>query len=77
MTGDSMQDDMIRGVARLMVRRHLADLIRPGIGTEDQFVEMFTRCMRLMPDASMRDVAAALRATVERLQIAHLPLCSS
>lgn len=55
-----------RGVARLMVRRHLSDLIRPDIGTEDQLTEMLVRCMAVQPDAPLKEVVRAFRMTVNQ-----------
>ena len=62
-----MENDAIeRGVARLMVREHLSDLIRPEIGTEDQIIEMFMRAADAAPSARMIDVARAFRVTVNQ-----------
>jgi hypothetical protein len=62
------RDAIQRGVARLMVQRHLSDLIRPDIGTADQITEMLTRCMAASPDnVPMKEITRSFRMAVNQM----------
>jgi hypothetical protein len=49
------------GLACMMVRRQLADLVAEGIGTEEQFAEVYLELARRHPDLSMEAVADLVR----------------
>jgi hypothetical protein len=48
-------------LARMMVRRQLADLLAEGIGTEEQFAEIYLELARRYPDLSMEAIADLVR----------------
>jgi hypothetical protein len=55
--------DIMQGAARMMVRRHMSDLIGT-VATEDLLVKAFLRCAEHTPDMPMGTIAQAVRMTI-------------
>ena len=56
-----------KGIARLMVRRHLRSWLGSNIISEELLVAMFIRAMKHNPDKSMQDVARWVDAEIREI----------
>jgi hypothetical protein len=56
-----------KGIARLMVRRHLRSWITSDIISEELLVAMFIRSMKHNPDRSMQDIARWVDAEIREI----------
>src|SRR4051794_14921397 len=62
--GEMMREHPLeRGAARLLIRRHCADLIAEGIATEETLTNGFVKCLAAMPDIPMGVAAEAFHDT--------------